>query len=240
MRDSQRLLRTIRSKRRRGVGTGLAPVEKITYYIKSTDNRKGCPYGCAWIFVSQSLRVASRQPTSLYTREAEQTVVRECEFNIPHGRAVACCRRGNLRKYSCYRLLSNRIQYRAVGTALAAVRQRLPLTRELAFFFWKMTEGETTKVKYLLLSLLPSRLRRATFLVRGRPYSTSIFIWYLICNWLRTGASPVPTDCVNILISYQPKIIIFQQQSNGGSKPPPYTVKLNFRIYIRLLSDLKI
>ena len=41
---------------------------------------------------------------------------------------------------------------------------------------------------------------------------------------LRTTARIVPTDCVNILISYQPKIIIFQQQSNGGSKPPPYHV----------------
>ena len=31
-----------------------------------------------------------------------------------------------------------------------------------------------------------------------------------------------PYGCANILISYQPKIIIYQQQSNGGSKPPPY------------------
>ena len=52
------------------------------------------------------------------------------------------------------------------------MKHRLPLTRELSFFFWKMTEGEITKVWYLLLSLLPSRLRRATFLVRGRLYST--------------------------------------------------------------------
>ena len=46
-----------------------------------------------------------------------------------------------------------------------------------------------------------------------------------------------PYGCANILISYQPQIVINQRQSNGGSKPPPYTVKLNFRIYIRLLSN---
>ena len=154
------------------------------------------------------------------------------------GRWLAAAVRLLLLIYDNSRLKWHKNILTPVGTTLAVVRQRLPLTRAQSFFFWKMTEGEITKICCLLLSLLPSRLRRATFLVRWRPYSTSIFIWYLICNWLRTGASPVPTDCVNILISYQPKIIIFQQQSNGGSKPPPYTVKLNFRIYIRLLSNL--
>ena len=33
-----------------------------------------------------------------------------------------------------------------------------------------------------------------------------------------------PYGCANILISYQPQIIIYQQHSNGGSKPPPYCV----------------
>ena len=39
---------------------------------------------------------------------------------------------------------------------------------------------------------------------------------------------PCPYGCANILISYQPKNVIFQRQSNGGSKPPPYAVELNF------------
>ena len=36
MRDSQRLLRTIRCKRRRGVGTGLAPVRKKSHKKSNT------------------------------------------------------------------------------------------------------------------------------------------------------------------------------------------------------------
>ena len=35
--------------------------------------------------------------------------------------------------------------------------------------------------------------------------------------------------CANILISYQPKIIIKQRQYNGGSKPPPYRVGYIFQ-----------
>ena len=40
----------------------------------------------------------------------------------------------------------------------------------------KMTEGEKAINVKFSLSLLPSRLRRATFLVRGRFYSASIFV----------------------------------------------------------------
>ena len=40
----------------------------------------------------------------------------------------------------------------------------------------KMTEGEKAINIKFSLSLLPSRLRRATFLVRGRLYSASIFV----------------------------------------------------------------
>ena len=40
----------------------------------------------------------------------------------------------------------------------------------------KMTEGEKAININFSLSLLPSRLRRATFLVRGRLYSASIFV----------------------------------------------------------------
>ena len=40
----------------------------------------------------------------------------------------------------------------------------------------KMTEGEKAINIKFSLSLLPSRLRRATFFVRGRLYSASIFV----------------------------------------------------------------
>ena len=45
---------------------------------------------------------------------------------------------------------------------------KAPSDEGAVVFRRKMTEGEITKICYLLLSLLPSRLRRATFLVRGR------------------------------------------------------------------------
>ena len=40
--------------------------------------------------------------------------------------------------------------------------------------------------------------------------------------WIDGRPQVAPTGCANILISYQPKLIIYQQQFNGGSKPPPY------------------
>ena len=66
-----------------------------------------------------------------------------------------------------------------------------------------MAEGEITKVLYLLLSLLPSRLRRATFLVRGRLY------FHIIVNL-------ITADNRHISVNYY-----------GGSKPPPYRMKMN-------------
>ncbi len=76
------------------------------------------------------------------------------------------------------------------------------------------TEGEKTINIKLSLSLLPSRLRRATFLVRGRLYS------HIIVNL-------IAADNRHISVNF-----------HGGSKPPPYTVKLNFKVNTRLLSNL--
>ena len=53
---------------------------------------------------------------------------------------------------------------------------KAPSDEGAVVFRRKMTEGEKAINIKLSLSLLPSRLRRATFLVRGRLYSASIFI----------------------------------------------------------------
>ena len=59
--------------------------------------------------------------------------------------------------------------------------------------------------------------------------------WFVTDN--RKGC---PYGCANISISFQPKNVIFQRQSHGGSKPPPYAVELNFKVNTRLLSNLMI
>ena len=69
------------------------------------------------------------------------------------------------------------------------------------------TEGEKTINIKLSLSLLPSRLRRATFLVRGRLYSHII---------------------VNLIVADNRHISV---NFHGGSKPPPYAAKNKFDIY---------
>ncbi len=69
-----------------------------------------------------------------------------------------------------------------------------------------MTEGEKAINIKLSLSLLPSRLRRATFLVRGRLY------FHIIVNLIAPESSSVFVN------------------SHGGSKPPPYTVGYNFSL----------
>ena len=69
-----------------------------------------------------------------------------------------------------------------------------------------MTEGEKAINIKLSLSLLPSRLWRATFLVRGRLY------FHIIVNLIAPESSSVFVN------------------SYGGSKPLPYTVGYNFSL----------
>ena len=105
------------------------------------------------------------------TKNNENTVVCECEFNIQHGRAGACSCRTNQQIYYCFRLLSN------LKNTLNRRDRACPCPQQTSY-----------KIKF-------------TDNRKGCPYG-----------------------CANILISYQPKIVINQRQSNGGSKPPPYHV----------------
>ena len=70
-----------------------------------------------------------------------------------------------------------------------------------------MTEGEKAINIKLSLSLLPSRLRRATFLVRGRLY------FHIIVNLIAPESS-------SVFINY-----------HGGSKPSPYHVVVCFVLF---------
>ena len=68
------------------------------------------------------------------------------------------------------------------------MKHRLPLTRGLSFFHRKMTEGEKAINIKLSLSLLPSRLRRATYC----PLAVSRFC---LCGLeRRTKSTAAPTD----------------------------------------------
>ena len=104
--------------------------------------------------------------TSLYTREAEYAAVRELNLiSNTVGRGLAPAEEINENKIAigCYQI--------EMQTKLKA-----PSDEGAVVFRRKMTEGEKAVNIKFSLSLLPSRLRRATFLVRGRLYSASIFI----------------------------------------------------------------
>ena len=93
-----------------------------------------------------------------------------------HGRAVACCRRWKSTKT---KLLSANIKLNSISyrrDSPCGCPSKAPSDEGAVVFRRKMTEGEKAINSKFSLSLLPSRLRRATFLVRGRLYSASIFI----------------------------------------------------------------
>ena len=112
-----------------------------------------------------------------------------------------------------------------------------------------MTEGEKAiKIKFSLSlpqsffcekrQLLPSCGIPILFMRLGAPHKIdrcanrcSLYPPQAAVAYVARQMEPVldnrkgcPYGCANILISYQPKIVINQRQSNGGSKPPPYHV----------------